>query len=168
MGGGVASSLNNANTLPKPDSGVILHPEGPLFDFSQTRPLAELLDVVERADVVTANSILSDLATLNADERGARILQINDVLASFDASPASSVIGQGMSTRFAKLVSTLLFGFIPIVSSILTASQLADDVTGFAKDLNALRNLDEDIPKVRAQIELLSKVRKVAQLSERT
>lgn len=168
FGEGFAAHLQNAESATPTIDPQAIHPEGPLFEFSQTRPLSEMLDLIGKADTPIASSLLSDLARLEGDARTDRIKAINDVVDAYGGSPTNNVIGEGMPNRFAKWMVGAFGAFIPPIAAILTASQLADEAVGFASDLRAMKELDDDVPKIRSQVELLSKTRKIARLTEKS
>jgi hypothetical protein len=153
---------------PQHDHSVIrVYPEGPLFEFSETRPLAELLDVVDSKSAAVAGSIFSDLARLPEEEREARIRAINDIVHAFGALPSERIIGKGMAARHANLIVQGLGLIIPLVGSIVGSMQLLDGVLAFFRDTERLKTLGEDVARSRRQVELLRQIRKVAWLDER-
>jgi hypothetical protein len=149
-------------------NNLMVYPEGPLFEFSEQRGLGELLDLVEPGQsAAIAHSIFSDLARLPEDQRSQRILQINDILHDLGAVPSGHVVGGGMIGRYAKIIVDALALFIPILSVVAGGLGLADETIAWYRDAARIKKLGEDMARSRQQVELLSRVRKVAWLSEK-
>lgn len=161
-----------AQALDHPERPVapsaIIHPEGPLFDFSERRPLSQLLDLVGPGKkTAIARSIFDDLARLPENERADRIVQINNVLNLLGALPSDQVIGKGMPSRYARGIVEGLGLLIPFLGNALGGLQLIDEVVAWYRDAERLKHLGDDMARTNRQIELLSRIRKVAWLSEK-
>jgi hypothetical protein len=148
-------------------NNLMVYPEGPLFEFSEFRRLGELLDVVgsgQQSEI--AHSIFADLAKISEDERSQRILMINDIMHGFGALPSDQVIGSGMAARYAKIIVDGLGLFIPFLGNVASGLELADEIGAWYRDAERMKKLGDNVERSRRQIELLSRVRKVAWLSE--
>lgn len=149
-------------------NNLMVYPEGPLFEFSERRRLSELLDVVGSGRTAAiGHSIFADLAQIPEDERSQRILMINDIVHDFGALPSTHVIGGGMATRYARIIIHALGLFIPIFGNVASGLGLLDETAAWYRDAERIKKLGEDVVRSRQQVELLSRVRKIALLSEK-
>ena len=164
--GALAPALSQVEKSAKND--LMVYPEGPLFEFSERRGLSEVLDLVGPSHATAiAHSIFADLAQLPEDQRSQRILQINDIVHDLGALPSSHIIGAGMVARYAKIIINALGVFIPFLSNVASGLELADETAAWYRDAARIRRLGDDVPRSRRQVELLSRIRKVAWLSEK-
>jgi hypothetical protein len=92
---------------------------------------------------------------------------INDIVHDFGALPSTHIIGAGMATRYARIIINALGLFIPILGNVASGLGLLDETAAWYRDAGRLKKLGEDVARSRQQIELLSRVRKIAWLSEK-
>ena len=144
-----------------------INPSTPIYEFSETRPIDELIKAMKPGDSIIAKSILSDLAALPADEREARVLQINDLVREFGAQPSSRIIGDGMAPRYAVILANLLGLFVEPLGTLLSVTQVLDGGSGWFRDAMRFKIFGSNVARTRRQIEMLRRVRGVAWLSEK-
>ena len=92
---------------------------------------------------------------------------INDIVHDFGALPSTRVIGGGMATRYARIIINALGLFIPILGNVASGLGLLDESAAWYRDAGRIKKLGEDVARSRQQIEILSRVRKIAWLSEK-
>jgi hypothetical protein len=150
---------------------IFEYPEGPLFSFSRTRPLEQLLEAIGSGDETQiARTIFNDLAGLPVDQRRDRITQINDVVAQYGGVRTKRKIGSGTQVGVAHLLAQLgvsIAGalFAP-VSWAQTLYQMAKGSGGIWRDRELINSLGDDFETKERQVQLLQRVRRIAWLSE--
>jgi hypothetical protein len=175
----IFSSLSplHVTASPKQPAAICQYPEAPIFDFSHSRPLSELLDAVGSNDQTrVARTIFNELAGLTAEERDRRIVHINNVLKNYGGARSKQYIGQGMELQTAILVASIIAsifgdvygGFGWALTIFLGLKGGRDLFATYSRNQKILTELGSDKAAVKEQLRLLQEIRLVASLSERS
>lgn len=173
----VFSSLSplSAMKIAEQPASIFQYPEAPIFDFSQLRPLSELLDAVGSNDSTrVARTIFNELAGLSEEERDRRIVDINNVLKNYGGVRSQQYIGRGMALQIAELITSIIFSIVGDVyagvgwalTTVLGFKGGYDLLANYSRNQKIFTKLGSDKAVVKEQLRLLQQIRLVASLSE--